>query len=70
MFIRRVHEALPDFGALNSAHRILVESVVVPVLAGLFGDQAGGEGGQLTVDLFTEDLLFLMVLLTVLIKFF
>ena len=53
MFIRRVHEALPDFGALNSAHRILVESVVVPVLAGLFGDQAGGEGGQLTVDLFT-----------------
>ena len=70
MLVRRVHEAPPDFGALDSAHRILVQSVVVSVLARLFGDQAGGEGGKLTVDLVTEDLFFFKVLLTVLVELF
>ena len=36
--VRRVDQTIFDLRALNSSHRILIQSIVIPVLAGLFGD--------------------------------
>lgn len=53
---------------VDTAHRIIIEGLVVTVLGCLFGDQTWREGAQLSVDVLTHLLFLFHDLLSILVK--